>query len=163
MASFHTPIEAGDMPKARAGVPAGIVLKRASGIPENDIPIGHVVSQGTEWDQIKSPAAAGDLATDTARGIALLDETRYQDTDGYYESDDGVPVEYIRSGFVWVEVEDAVTAGNALFVRHTAGAGEVLGAIRSDADGTDATECAWLISRTDAGAGELCRVEISLP
>lgn len=66
-------------------------------------------------------------------------------------------------GRIWVRVEDAVEARGQVYVRAIAGAGERLGAFRSDADGSDAGLLKGAVYKTSAGAGELAIVEINRP
>ena len=42
----------------------------------------------------------------------------------------------MRNGRMWVTVEEAITVGDPVYVRHTTGTGTVIGAFRNDADGT---------------------------
>lgn len=69
----------------------------------------------------------------------------------------------MRRGRIWVYVEDAVVAGVQAFVRCVAGAGEVIGAFRSDVDGTDAGALPGSRFKLTAGAGELTILELNLP
>lgn len=69
----------------------------------------------------------------------------------------------MRKGRIWVYVEDAVVVGAQAFVRCVAGAGEYVGAFRSDVDGSDAGALPSSRFKLTAGAGELTILEINLP
>jgi hypothetical protein len=77
---------------------------------------------------------------------------------------DGEPASLVRKGRVWVSVEEAVTPGDDVFFRHTAGGGGTeLGVFRTDADTASADQVAgasWL--STTAGAG-IALLEINIP
>ena len=78
-----------------------------------------------------------------------------------YEPQSAVSI--LRRGRVYVLVEDAVVAGGQVFIRHVAGAGETLGAARSDVDGSDASALPSASFMTAASAGGLAVVELNLP
>ncbi len=86
----------------------------------------------------------------TRGGIALRDP--YKQNNGVYGTGDLVDIAI--DGAVWVASEDAVTEDGPAFVRHVATDPEELGALRSDADGTDATHVPGLYFRS-AGTGPL--------
>jgi hypothetical protein len=73
-------------------------------------------------------------------------------------------MDLLRKGRVWVVVEEAVTPGDAVFVRHTAAGLEVKGAFRNDADGGDAvdisTKARWESTTTGAG---IALLDLNLP
>jgi hypothetical protein len=77
---------------------------------------------------------------------------------------EGEPGDILRAGRVWVEVEEAVAVGDAVYCRHADGAGGTIeGQFRTDADTASAFEvtgAAW-VSET-AGAG-LAILELNLP
>lgn len=90
---------------------------------------------------------------------ALLDPS--SDDNEVYEDEETMPV--LRHGRVWVEVEDAFSAGDAAFVRFEAGAGGTqLGAIRTDADTASAVAVTGLRLLTSGGAGDLGLLEVNL-
>ncbi len=70
----------------------------------------------------------------------------------------------VRNGRIWVVVEEAITVGDLVFVRHTAGGGGTqLGAWRNDADTASAQavpEASWLKGSTGAG---IALLQINLP
>ena len=94
------------------------------------IPFGRAVvlksAANKEYDLPSSGAEAS-----ASPGIAVRNPTLPTATAGSYEDGDDMSV--CRSGVVTVQVEDAVTKGSTVFVRHTAGATlTALGRFRSD-------------------------------
>lgn len=73
----------------------------------------------------------------------------------------GVSLNILRKGRILVRAEKAVSPGDRLYVRRTAGAGEYVGALENAADSTDMIDCTnqgvWL---TSADAGELAWLEV---
>jgi hypothetical protein len=78
---------------------------------------------------------------------------------------DGDMASVVVKGLVWVLIDQDVAVGDPVFVRHTAGAGEFLGAFRMDADTADAEEITsgakWVEGGTSANGFAL--LEINLP
>ena len=101
---------------------------------------------------VRPPAAAGDV-TDGFVGFTVRQE--------YHEDTGGVgylprtPIPVMRKGYIWVEVEGAVTEEAPVFARTAAGpGGTTLGALRADADGATATavpDARFVTSTTAAG------------
>jgi hypothetical protein len=141
---------------------------------ETNVPFGVFVSLNNEAGQQSTDSSGrrlvhlprtGTDVTDPgfALGIALhtqaVENALTGDDLGY---DPQSAVSILRKGEVWVQVEDAVSEGGQAYVRHVAGAGEQLGAFRSDADGTDASALPTGYYRSSAAAGELAKLEINL-
>lgn len=105
--------------------------------------------------------------TDTNRALGVAVHTQALEQALLNADNVGYPLgstmSVLRKGRVWVRVEDAVVVGGQPYVRCIAGAGERLGAFRSDADGSDAGALPGSRYKTSAGAGELAIVEINLP
>lgn len=86
---------------------------------EERIPFGRLVSLGTDKDlQVILPAVAGDITSIKAkRGVAIHDHSNENAQDGL---DAGVeakkPVNVMEKGKVYVEVEEAVTPSDDVFV-----------------------------------------------
>lgn len=83
------------------------------------------------------------------------------DENEVYEDEDTMPAG--RKVKVWVTVENAFTAGDAVFVRCTATGDEVAGAIR--VTDTDSGDCAQLMHAnlvTSGDAGDLGQLEVDL-
>lgn len=124
-------------------------------------PVGVVVvtdlTSGVPANQVKLPAAAGDLAAGLTVGVLLRVEMAEP---GDIPAKAVWPV--LRKGRVWLNVEGAVTKYSSAFVRHTANGALVPGALRADGDTSRAVQVAgirFLETRTTAG---LCLVEIHL-
>ena len=142
-------VMAADMPVAHPGQLADSgnkdVISRlaetASGIRA-----GIFVVPGTDVDrQAVAPTAAGDITTGDGLGVVLYDASKMPArtavalaVDAEYDDLDSLPI--LSKGRVWALLDDAatITANGVCYVRHVAGAGEVLGAFREDADGADA-------------------------
>lgn len=124
------------------------------------IGFGLGVVQGTADNQFKVPAATG---------FSLLGVTVHSHA---YDNQDlsgalGIPVKgeasVLMRGRIWVKPEVAIALGDDVFVRHTAGVGEVLGSFRNDADTADAdqiTNARWL---TSCDAGGYALLQLNLP
>lgn len=139
---------------------------------EPSVPFGAFVTQdlnltGQGADNIaRLPFATGEVSTERlALGVSVHDQARENvpvgQTEVGYISQSTMSV--LRKGIIWVQVEDAVVAGGAAFVRFVAGAGEQLGAFRSDADGGDAVALPNSRYKTGASAGGLAQLDINLP
>jgi len=82
---------------------------------------GHFVTKGTEDDEVRAPTASGDI-TDVKLGRGVV--VRTQAIESNDDSDDphysiGETINVLRKGRVWVQVENAVTPEDAVYVRHT--------------------------------------------
>jgi hypothetical protein len=77
--------------------------------------------------------------------------------DGNYA--DNEPVSILTQGEMWCAYESAMGANVPVFVRHVAGGAEQLGALRVDADGTDAASVSGLYTRSAGTA--LVRTEVT--
>lgn len=85
-------------------------------------------------DNCELPDTEGEV-TGRQGGVALIDPNK-QSGQGYVAGD---AVNVLRRGRVYVLSEETnIATGDAVYVRHTAGAGEQKGSFRNDADGTDA-------------------------
>lgn len=102
------------------------------------------------------PAASGDIGGVTF-GVAVAKTS--SDSAGYAEYDS---VSILNKGRVWMIAEDAVSAGDAVYVRYTAnGAGKVVGQVRSDGDSSKAAALSRAKFASSAGAGDLVLVELN--
>lgn len=69
----------------------------------------------------------------------------------------------ITTGYLWMEAETAMAVTDTVFARITAGAGEVAGTVRSDADGGDAIDVSTIAKIiTPCAAGERCELSINV-
>lgn len=132
----------------------------------NGVKPGRFVAKEDDGDKhVGLPDASGDVTGYLIQGVSLLDEGRdplRAGTNGEYLDNEPLPV--LRKGTVWMLAEDAVSAGGAVFCRHTAAGAEELGRVRSDADTSDAVAvpgCVFLTSTS--GTDELVLVEVNLP
>jgi hypothetical protein len=131
------------------------------------IPVGRgVVRDLTNGDAaVKLPAAG---ATDFY-GVAILTDRLIKARSGLgsastVEYDDKDAVNVLRAGACWVYCEDAVSAGDAVFMRfQNAGAGEEVGSFRSDVDGGDAVAVTGAIFGKTITAAGLNWIEFRLP
>ena len=72
-------------------------------------------------------------------GVAIRNaDSAVMDYDNVTEYRAGDEVAILTKGYVWAEVEDAVSVNGSVYMRKTATAPEQAGAFRSDADGGDA-------------------------
>lgn len=132
-------------------------------IPQSAVKVGKMltadVSAGKVRNAAKLPAAAGDVTRPGAMGIVPWDQSR----EGGVDWPTLRPTPVMRRGRIWVAAEGAITRWTHPFVRIAAGAGGTeLGSFRGDADTATATVCPFVIALTDAEAGALVLVEISL-
>lgn len=126
-----------------------------------------VVQDEKDDDKASVPILAADITTlGNGLGITVFtqaNEQQYQTAGGVgYALADCMSV--MRKGRIYVEVEDAVTAGAQCYVRYASGAGgSTLGAFRSDADTASAAALSNAYFRTNTAAGGIAIVEINLP
>lgn len=126
------------------------------------VPFGVLVQQGTDDGEF-------DLY-DTTGGLKLLGVLCHTHalSNRDLSNDDGIAVDamgnVMERGRVFVEVEDAVAAGEPAFARFVAGAGGTqLGAFRSDADTASADAIPGLMYKTSASAGGIAELSVNLP
>lgn len=106
---------------------------------------------------------------DVFAGVAMLSHTEANDqkrdlidmaspiagTDGYNR---GAMVNVLAKGRIWVEVEEAVSPGDAVYVRYVAGASEKQGIFRKSVDSTDCVKldnARWVVGASAAGLAVL--------
>ena len=127
---------------------------------EGNLPFGIAVTYGTAEKEVAAPSSGSDVII----GVVVRNmDKNTSHLSGTNQVEDGALHPVICEGMVYVEVEDAVTAGGQVFVRHTAAGAEVLGAFRSDADTSDAAALAGARYITSADAGELAVLQLNLP
>lgn len=106
------------------------------------VPFGVAVSMDpTSGDgHFKLPAASGDLVRNLLLGVTSATQAiENLGSGGGYKINAAVGV--LKKGRVWVQVEEAVVAGDPVFVRIAAGAGGTqLGAFRKTADTASASQ-----------------------
>lgn len=121
-------------------------------------PAGVVVVPGSAAGFAKLPVTGTDVAK-ALGGLAYDVATPAPDASDDFAA--GVVAEVVDDGAIWLIAEETLTVGNQVYVRHTAAGAEQLGAVRSDADGTDAALLPN--SRVLAVATGLAKVQINLP
>ncbi len=135
----------------------------ASHLAEGAVPFGRFVSVGTDLDrQVLLPSSAGEITNKKLiRGVAVQSHAIESELSGanppQYKDKDAVSV--MKKGRIAVNVEEAVTPSDAVFVRHASGGGGTnLGEFRTDADTATAAELAnakWITSTPGAGVAIL--------
>ena len=95
-----------------------------------------VVLSGTAGEVAALPASGSDKFL----GVTVFSHDQVNDGVAGYKA--GNVANVIRTGAVWVKVEEAVNAEDAAFVRHTAGTGTVIGSFRKSADTATAVQIA---------------------
>ncbi len=73
------------------------------------------------------------------------------------------PVELVRRGRIWVIVEEAVTAGDPVFWRHTVNGGLIPGGWRTDLDTANAIQVLQAEFMTDALIDTVAIIDLNLP
>lgn len=114
---------------------------------------GLAVKRGTAENQV----AALSANTDKVAGVVIHKHVE----SGLLEEFEDVSI--LRKGRIVVKVEEAVVAGDPVFVRAVTAGLEVAGAFRKSADSTDCialTNCEFV---TGAGIGGLAVVDLNLP
>lgn len=135
-------------------------LSRVNAEASAEMPFGTMVKQGTDPHEVLLCTAT----TNKFAGVVVFNHCYAKPNE---LGDDGlkpkVAFNILNKGRIFVRPEDAVTPVSAVRVRCVAGGGEVAGAFRAAADGTDCVDISkyarWLRS---ADAGELCEVEIDM-
>jgi hypothetical protein len=133
-------------------------------IPTVSVKVGKLLVADTTVGQVRNkaryPAAAADITTKAK----LFGVTRYdQSREGGVDYPALRPTPVLRRGRIWVTAESAVTRFTPAFVRFASGAGGTeLGSFRADADTATAAQCDWATFISDATAGALVLVEISI-
>jgi len=122
-------------------------------------------SDGFDKIAAKVPALTTDVTNfGSALGVVLADQARAQDPAFVlpsYARYDALPI--MRSGRVWVLVEEAVVDGDPVFIRFAAGAGGTqLGAFRKSADTATAVALPNAVYRSSGLAAGFAVVQLNL-
>lgn len=143
-----------------ASIPYGVLVVRDSS--NGDLSVFKIAG--------KVPASTGSISTlGSALGVSMADQARAQDpsvTPATYPQYSAVPC--MRQGRIWVQVEDAATAGAQCYVRFSSSAnGTQLGSFRSDSDTISSVAHAVGLPNayyvtSQASAGGYAMVELSL-
>lgn len=126
-------------------------VAKANGETSAAIPFGHGVKRGSGTEEVLLPTAESSVIL----GIVAY-HTAYSDRE---LSSTGVlpdaPVTVMTKGRAWVVCDSGCTAGDRLWVRAVAGAGEALGALENADDSTDTVDCTnqglWLTTASADG------------
>ena len=157
---------------AGTAVPVGVATATSCVVTErigNAAAIGYglcVVQDEMDDDKAHAAVVTGSISTaGSALGVTVhthTNEQQYGTAGGTgYDLEDVMSV--MRKGRIYVEVEDAVTAGAQAFVRFEATSPELHGAFRSDADTADAVALPGAFFRTTTAAGGIAILEVNLP
>ena len=127
--------------------------------------LGVAVAQGALDDQaalLGGGSVDADVLGITIRSIDMnVNQGDPVVDDGYFG---GATMAIMRGGELFANVEDAVAAGGGVFARIVVNAaGQVLGGLRSDADGGDAIALSACTFRTTTTAAGLARIKINRP
>jgi len=132
---------------AYGGIKPVIVSRLANGVVRAG---QYVVLNGA--DDCQHPSSA--VTAQTRGGLAIRNP---YSLDGNYADNEAVNI--LTEGEMWCAYESAITANIPVFVRHVAAGAEQLGALRLDADGTDAASVSGLYTRSAGTA--LVRTEVT--
>lgn len=126
------------------------------------IPFGRLLVKDTGDFQSKLPSSALDI-TNAQRtlGISLSTQALEQSLTGDPQYPEKSVISTLRKGRAWVKVEDTVTPGSDVYVRHAAG-GNGLGSF-AGATGTGLARLAGAQFLTGAGANGLAVIEVNFP
>jgi len=135
---------------------------------ELNVPFGVLVVEDTTGladERAHLPQASADITTaGKVAGVSVHNHSVEQNKGGInnvgYEPQSAMDV--LREGRIYVQVEDDVVKTGPVFVRFVAGAGEQLGAFRSDADGGDAVALPGASFKTSASAGGLAALQVNV-
>jgi hypothetical protein len=129
-----------------------------------DLPFGIALAKGTgDQDAIL-------VAADTAKILGIAIHSHAYDNQAL-SGTAGIPddrmLNVVKRGRVWVRVEEAVTKGDAVYVRYANGVADATktqkGSIRKSADTSTAVLLAGATFYTSAAAGAMAVVDINLP
>ena len=149
---------------------AGTDLTLANQIPNAQaVGFGKFVAQDVESGQDQKahlPYAAVHITGNRALGFAKHDQAVEQanPTSGNvgYETQASLPV--LKQGQIYIEMEDAFTPADDVYIRFVAGAGgTALGAARTDADTASAALLPSSRIRNSGSAGDVAIIDINLP
>lgn len=136
--------------------PTDIISKACE---DANIPFGRLVVRGTADSQCALPSATGD----SPLGITLFTH-KEQNVDGTTTYNQYDAVNVARKGVVFVKPETAVSAGDAVYFRHTAGAGDLtVGRFTDSAAVANADLLVGAVYDSDRDSDGFAKVSINLP
>lgn len=108
----------------------------------------------------KLPSVSADITSKyNLYGVTIYDQSR----EGGVDWPANRPTPVLRRGRVWVIAESTVPRFSPAFVRIASGAGGTeLGSFRGDVDTASAVQCDWAMFITEATAGSLALLEVSI-
>ena len=133
------------------------VCKVAAGVPFGRVVV-NVASDANDPTFFELPDATGEVTGGRVIGVAIRDESKAFNAAGYAQHE---VMSVLTRGRVWVRAENTMGKGGAVFVRFSAGVGESLGTVRSDADTSDAVALPGAKVIVGGGAGDLVLIELT--
>lgn len=135
---------------------------RVLGSPaDEDMEAGRVVCVGANPGSCALPADAADVGR--SKGVVVYHPFRYAFGANEEEVAAGQVADLLEQGEVWVQVEDAVTEGEPVYVRHTADGGLDQLGVCFDGTGTGLALLPNARFASSAAAAGIARVRINLP
>lgn len=125
-----------------------------------DIPFGVFVVRGTTENKVKLPAAASDEIIGVVESSFWADNQAMSGADGVAAS--GGQMSVIEQGTVWVQVEEAVSAGDPVYVRFASdgGSNTQKGKVRKSVDSGRARKVHGAKFAIGAGSGGYAMVDL---
>jgi hypothetical protein len=152
-------------PRAVSSTGAGtLAIASRSGILPFGVAVALDVTRFDSNDPQTLPVRLPNASTDKILGIVRF--TQFFESYGASVASlpAGQSVNVAKKGHFWVSPEVAVTAGDPVYARHTANGGLTqLGALRNDADTSNAIQLAGCRFLSSALAGGFAVVELNLP
>ncbi len=119
-----------------------------------------VIDQANGDDAVKLPAASADITSKLAKGFVMHAHSQESSLSGSPEWPQGYAAPILSKGQIYVEVEDAVSEGDEVFIRFQGGNE---GGARSDVGGGDAVALPGAVYRSSTTGAGLAVVELNLP
>jgi hypothetical protein len=149
---------ANDLGQAGAGTMT--LAATTANVTGNPIAFGSGVVDGDADDTTQLPSATGFRFI----GVAARDQSEQAIITGVNNYSEGEAVGVFKRGRIWVEVEEAVTPSDDVYLRHTVNGSLDPGGWRTDADSAKADNVStWVKYVTSASAGELAKIDVNLP
>lgn len=139
-----------------------IVISAASG----NVRFGTFVCFDGAALKVRAPAAAGDVGFNT---VGLVLSTQFTESEYRPANPSNLPfvaagemLNIMRAGRAWAVVEQAVTVGTQVFVRHTTSGLLLPGGVRADVDTANAVALPGAKFLDNASAGGYARVQLNI-
>lgn len=150
---------AGDFTYADAATGTGDLVATVLVAQGQEIGFGKFVcldERSDEEQAVRLPRQSTDVTGGRHLGVVLEDRAR-EDNAGVFRANTMLPV--LVEGRVYVEVEQAVSKGDDVYVRYAAG-GEGLGSFGNTSGTSERAQVARAVYRSSAGVGEIAVVEL---